>query len=77
MNAAAIVQSFVPTAARDLAIGDLVVMTDYAGREIGARVTHLHEDGSVTGRHCGLAPQAPYKIGDAITRDRRWVRPAL
>ena len=67
--------AFIPT--REIAIGDLAVMTDYAGREIGVRVTHIHEDGSVTGRHCGLAAPAPYQIGDAITRDRKWVRPAL
>jgi hypothetical protein len=73
MTAAAL--SFIPT--REITIGALAVMTDYAGREIGVRVTHIHEDGSVTGRHCGLAATAPYQIGDAISRDRKHVRPAF
>lgn len=67
--------TFLATA--EITIGALAVMTDYAGREIGVRVTHIHEDGSVTGRHCGLTPTAPYQIGDMVSRDRKHVRPAF
>ena len=60
-----------------LAIGDLIVMIDYAGRELGAKVFHIHPDGSITGKLCGLSVPAPYKIGDRITRDAEYVSKAI
>ena len=64
-------------APRDVAVGDLVVMIDFKGREIGARAVRIHCDGSVTARVCGLTAQPPYQIGDPITREAKYVRRAI
>ena len=69
------VTAAIPT--RTLNVGALAVMTDYAGRQIGVRVTHIHEDGTITGRHNGLSAVAPYRIGDIISRDQKYVHPAF
>lgn len=59
---------------RDIEVGDLCVFIDYAGREIGARVTHVMGD-TVVGKVCGLNVSRPYTIGMQIARDRKfWSR---
>ncbi len=62
--------------ARALAVGDLAVFTDYAGRAIGCRVTRI-DAGMAWCKVTGLGEQRPYRNGDVITRDLCHVRRAV
>ncbi len=65
------------TVARALRVGDLAVFTDYRGRHVGARVTHILGE-TIVGKCVGLGTQhGVYAIGDLISRDACDVKRAV
>lgn len=71
------------TTARDLEVSDLAVFTDYAGREVGCRVTRIWAAGVISTfaqvevRICGLAVVKPYSLGEVYVVDADKVRRAI